>query len=221
MPAIDERHRPRVWEDVAGNAKRVKLCRRLAEHVASTGDPDVVLISGPSGIGKSTVAALMAKTAGAHPTQIKVIESGQCNIETLRQLAADYRYTSLFGGRALIIEEIHTASTGAVQFLLTFLESLPRGAIVIMTSNMKSGELFPGIYNSPFARRAHCIYFGTEGFQTHKGGMGYGAARVRDVLRAEGLDGKPDAYYMRLMKDAKNNIGAAIVAGADAAMMAD
>ncbi len=221
MPAIDERHRPRVWEDVAGNVKRVKLCRRLAERVAQTGDPDVVLISGPSGIGKSTVAALMIETVGVHPTRLTVIESGQCSIDTLRQLSADYRHSSLFGAPALLIEEVNTAKERAVQFLLTFLETLPKGSIVVMTSNLDPGELFAGVYNGPLTRRAHCIEFSTEGLRTSKGKIGPGAARVRDVLHSEGLDGKPDSYYENLMKKHNNNIGRAIVDGADKAMMED
>lgn len=220
MPSIDNRYRPRVWSDVAGNESAVRLCRMLAESVRDTGEPECALLSGPSGIGKSTVAALMASTAGAHHTQTRVIPSGDCTVDALRAVAEDYGFTSLFGSRALIIEEVDTASTAALRYLLTFLESLPRSVIVVMTSNVKPGELFAGAHCAAFARRAHPIPFTTQGLATRKGSPGPGALRVRDVMRAESLDGRPDAYYIRLLNESKGNIGMAITRAWREAMLA-
>lgn len=221
MPAIDEKHRPRTWGEVAGNERAVKLCRILAESVRDTGAPEVALLSGPSGIGKTTCALIMARTAGAHPTQITVIESGACTIDRLRDLADGFCYTSLFGARAVIIEEVDTATPAALKYLLTFLESLPRNSIVIMTSNVKPGELFAGVHQSAFGRRAHPIPFTTQGLATRKGQPGPGALRVRAVMAAEGLDGREDSYYIGLVHESHGNIGAALTRAWREAVLGD
>ena len=94
MPGIDERYRPKTWGDVAGNERAVKLCRILAESVRDTGAPEVALLTGESGIGKTTCAYIMARVAGAHLTQTHVIESGGCSIDNLRHLAEGFCYTT-------------------------------------------------------------------------------------------------------------------------------
>jgi len=221
MPAIDERYRPQSFADVAGNERAVKLCRILAESVRDTGAPEVALLTGESGIGKTTCAYIMARVAGAHLTQTHVIESGGCSIDNLRHLAEGFCYTSLFGARAIIIEEVDTATPAALKYLLTFLESLPRHSMVIMTSNIKAGELFAGVHQSAFGRRAHPIPFTTQGLATRKGGLGPGALRVRAVMAAEGLDGRDDRYYIKLVNESKGNLGMAITRAWREAVLAE
>ena len=207
---LADKYRPRTWAEVVGNEKAVKVLQRLAHRALETGDPLVALLSGPSGVGKSTCAHILARELGAHDTETTVIPSGECSIDRLRSLADDWQYSSLFGAKALIIEEINTATPAAVQFLLTFLERLPKGRVVVMTSNVRPDELFAGVYNSPFTSRAHCVDFTSQGLATRKGEPGPGALRVKRVMEQEGFDGKPVSYYVRIVNECHGNIRDAI-----------
>jgi len=207
---LADEYRPRTWAEVAGNEKAIKVLRRLAERSAKTGAPLVALLSGPSGVGKSTCAYILARELGATEAETTVIPSGECSIDRLRAIADDWQYSSLFGAKALVIEEINTASPAAVHFLLTFLERLSKRRVVIMTSNVKPGELFAGVYNSPFTSRAHCVNFTSQGLATRGGKMGPGAERVKQVMAAEGLDDRPDAHYVRVVNECHGNLRDAI-----------
>jgi len=207
---LADEYRPQTWDEVAGQEKAVRVLQRLAQRAAKTGAPLVVLLSGPSGVGKSTCAYILAQELGATDAETTVIPSGECSIDRLRALADDWQYSSLFGAKALVIEEINTASPAAVQFLLTFLERLRKRRVVVMTSNVKPGELFAGVYNSPFTSRAHCVNFTSQGLATRGGSIGPGAARVKRVMAAEELDDKPDAYYVRVVNECHGNLRDAI-----------
>lgn len=225
MPAIDEKHRPRRWADVAGNESAVKLCRMLAESVRDTGAPEVALLTGPSGVGKTTVAELMARTAGAtEEYQIERLGAhyGKIDEAHVRAIADRWAGVSLFGAAALIMDEVDEATDGAQRVLKGFLEDLPRGSIVIMTSNLEGdGELFCPLFRGPLLRRAHPIHFTTQGLATRKGAPGPAARRVQALMAAEGMDGRDPTYYVTLVHESKGNIGAAITRAWREAVLAE
>ena len=131
MAVILDRHRARIlardgWAGVVGNERSVKLTRRLAANVKATGQSDVLLLWGESGTGKSLCGALAAREAGATEAQIVEVASGQLTAEVMDRIIEDCAYTSLYGTRAFIIEEVDAGSKEARGRLLTWLERLPK-----------------------------------------------------------------------------------------------
>ncbi|MFP4055656.1 MAG: hypothetical protein ACLF0G_02170, partial [Candidatus Brocadiia bacterium] len=135
--------------------------------------------------------------------------------DRLRDIADDWQYSSLFGGKALVIEEVDTASADALAYLLTFCERLPERRIIVMTTNRKrDGFKAIGLHAAALVRRAHWVSFTTQGLATRGGQAGPGAILVKRVLGSAGWeDGKPDSYYIKLVNDSKGNLGEAILEG--------
>jgi len=227
MAVVLDRHRQRIlagprWQGVVGNEKSVRLVRRLAQNVARTGESDAILLWGESGTGKSLCAALAAREAGACEAQVDEVSSGALDVGRIDSIIAESGYTSLYGTRAYIIEEVDTGSAAAIGRLLTWLERLPKRCIVVMTSNLEPGSLLPGAHGIAFHRRVTAIKFGKDGLQTRTVGgervPGPAAELVRAVLTEEGLDGRPLEYYQGIVRKAETNIGLAIVLAYQEAM---
>ena len=223
MAAILDRHRARIlaapdgWSEIVGNEKSVKLCRHLAKQVQATGDSDAMLLWGASGTGKSLCAALMAREAGISPAMTIEVASGQWTASAADEIIDMVQRERLYGGRAVIIEEVDTGSDPAIGRLLTWLERLPRKCIVLMTSNIKPGELLPGAHGVAYHRRVTAIQFGTDGLQrtTINGERVPGPCgpMLQRVMQAEGLDGQDVDFYQKIAcnEECKSNIGLMIL----------
>ena len=208
---LADKYRPQTWADVAGNDKAIERIADLTVGAFDTGDPLVLLLTGPAGVGKSTVARLVAKTLGAHDCHVEVIPAGKCTAERVREVEEAFGHTAMFGSgwKVVIAEEVDKVSAQARSLWLTLLETMPRKCCVIFTSNTKHDELFGGI-DSPFVSRTYPVWFTTQGLATSDGKPGPGAMRLRAIAQAEGIDGKPDEYYVGLIRACKGNIRAAI-----------
>ena len=223
MAAILDRHRARIlaapdgWAEIVGNEKSVKLCKYLAGQVRTTGDSDVALLWGASGTGKSLCAALMAREAGIPESMVIEVASGDWQAEHASEVIDMVQRERLYGGRAVIIEEIDTGSGPAIGKLLTFLERLPKHCIILMTSNLKPGELLPGAHGVAYHRRVTAIQFGTDGLQrtTVNGERVPGPCgpMLQRVMQAEGLDGQDVDFYQKIAcnEECKSNIGLMIL----------
>ena len=73
MPA--DKYRPQTWAEVVGNDKAIEKLSDLTVQAFDTGDPLVLLLAGPPGVGKSTVARLVAKTQGADECHVEHVSS--------------------------------------------------------------------------------------------------------------------------------------------------
>ena len=212
---LADRYRPQTWAEVVGNDKAIERIADLIVNAFEAGDPLVLLLTGPAGVGKSTVARLVARTLGADPCHIDVIPGGRCTADRVREVEDTMNHTVLFGSgwKIVIVEEIDklppAAAPHVINLFLTLLESLPKQCCVIFTSNTKPDELFGGI-GSPFVSRSYPVWFTTQGLATNDGKPGPGAQRLRWIAQQEGIDGKPDSYYVALIRSCKGNIRAAI-----------
>ena len=129
LPAIDEREveaslRPRRLDEFVGQPKvREQLQLVLESALRRNRPPDHVLLSGPPGLGKTSLAVIIAAELGA-PIRVT---SGPA-IERAGDLAA--LLTSLGEGEVLFIDEIHRIARPAEELLYMAMEDFRVDVIV-------------------------------------------------------------------------------------------
>ena len=224
------------WDAVYGNDRALKLCRAMTERAVASGDSLVSVLAGPSGVGKSLTAGLMSGAWGAFGRDCHEIESKTFDVSEARALKDACTGRKLYYPPiAIVIEEADTATSNALASLLTILERLNPGVLVVLTTNLDrlAFEALP--YGNALTRRAHWVDF--ERPQATKNGGTEPAPIInalRNALQVAGLDGQPDEWYMPFLRgvgcavrnrnskgDAEGlNIGKAILAAAEAAILA-
>ena len=205
---LHDKYRPNDWTDLVGQDKAVAIARRIIERPGFDRGAFFIDCAGSnnSGTGKSSLASVIASTL-ADPffiTQIpgaKLDKAAVADIERTAYLcswSADKPY------RVWIVNEAHAVTQGAVDLLLTFLETLPRHCVVILTTTRQpDAELF-GTDNGPLYSRCHCLRLTNQGLAEPF------ARRVKSIAQAEGLDGQPIEKYLALIRDCKNNMRRAL-----------
>lgn len=114
---LDQTLRPNTWDEYVGQAKTKENLRILLTAARERGHAaEHVLLYGPPGLGKTTLANLIAKTLG---TNMRTT-SGPA-IERVGDLAAIL--TNLSPGDVLFIDEIHRLSKSIEEVLYPAMES--------------------------------------------------------------------------------------------------
>jgi len=114
------KYRPRTFKEVYGHEVQIQaLEKALASRRAHT-----FLLTGPSGVGKTTIARIIANKLNCNPSYIfEVDAASNTGIDAMRNIAEVMRYQPIGDqGQAAIVDEVHALSRQAFQSLLKALE---------------------------------------------------------------------------------------------------
>lgn len=134
---LHERFRPSTWDDVVGQDHAKAAIDAVRETQGLGGQS--FWISGPSGVGKTTIAKLIAHEI-AEDWFIREMDAGELTANELRDIERGLQLTALGkGGRALIINEAHGLRPDVIRLMLVVLERL-RGHVVVIFTTTTAGE---------------------------------------------------------------------------------
>lgn len=153
---LAEKHRPKIFDDVIGQDRVIAGTRWMLDHSENAAGPSI-LYTGPSGSGKTTLAECAATYWGITELDRWRIESAECDVARLRELAADCQtYGSGPTSRKLyLVDEIHTLTQRAKDRLLSLLENLPAHVLFVGTTteeNWCEPTLFSRFSRFPLAK---------------------------------------------------------------------
>lgn len=119
------RHRPVTLDGVIGQSSTVKALQNL---LSSRSRPHSYLFTGPSGVGKTTIARILATECNVHPVGVIEIDAAtHSGIDAMKQVK-DMAATPGFGmnvSKLLILDECHSLSKQAWQSWLKIIEEPP------------------------------------------------------------------------------------------------
>jgi DNA polymerase III subunit gamma/tau len=151
MSELNDKYRPQVFEDVLGQElASAYLSRRVKEK-----KPRNVLIYGPWGVGKTTLASIYAKALYCErpsETGSPCCECTRCHdfdsqgignyfelnaathsgIETIKDLQDTIRHYPLDGWWVIVMDEVHNTSPKGFEALLKTLEQPPSSAVFVL-----------------------------------------------------------------------------------------
>lgn len=136
--------KPHSPEDIVGPAS--KIARKLlakASKVKNNGrNPLKILLYGPPGVGKTTIAEMIAAELGDSQWGIEETNGKLVTIETVKSWMHQLAYGNMFSDWSVkIVNEMDRCSRDAQDLLLSYLDKLPPGRAFIGTSNLDLSQL--------------------------------------------------------------------------------
>lgn len=151
---LSERMRPSTFEGMVGQKHLVGPGSSLRKAF-QTGHPFSVILWGPPGSGKTTLARIMAKEAGYPFRSFSAVTSG---IKDLREVVAEAEKSYALTGRPtiLFVDEIHRFNKAQQDGFLPYVE---RGVIVLVgaTTQNPSFEIIPPLLSRARVLTLHSL----------------------------------------------------------------
>jgi len=120
---LTDKYRPRRWDEVVCHAAEV----RALTNALKTGSTRAFLFTGPSGVGKTTLARLAAAQVGCKGDLLEIDAATYTGVDEMRAVTATLSYRPLGVGavKGVIVDEFHAVSKNSAQSLLKILEEPP------------------------------------------------------------------------------------------------
>jgi DNA polymerase III delta prime subunit len=183
------KYQPKQISEIAGQPRAVRFIQATVDAAADTGEPVALVLSGSSGVGKTTAAWAIARALGCDIENdvlggVLEIASGEQDGKAVKDMAATLRLRPFTGSgwRVAIVNEADAMTKQAELVWLDVLENLPPKVAVVFTTN--SVEHLSG----RFLSRCHVVKFEGKGEESEKAV----AALVRKVLKAEKVKAPAD-----------------------------
>lgn len=147
MVEFYKKHRPTTLNEVVGQEKAVRLIR---DKLKSKSIPHAILLAGPSGVGKTTLARIIANELGCAGLDFCEINCAVVDaMDTIREIQKAV-YIAPMGGkcRVWLLDEIQSLSRApfAQQGLLKILEETPQKSY-LMLATTDPNKVIPTVRN--------------------------------------------------------------------------
>lgn len=197
---LHEQYRPSAWADVVGQDKVVAKVKGLAKRGLAG---RAFWIAGQSGTGKTTIARLIANDV-ADDLAMCELDATALTVSDLVGIEREMQYTALGTkqGRAYIVNEAHGLRKPVIRQLLVLLERLPQHVVVIFTTTIDGQESLFEDCDDANPLLSRCIRLDLS----RRGVAEPFAARAKEIAEREGLDGRPMAQYLELVRQHRNNL---------------
>lgn len=208
MRSLFERYAPETWDDLIGHPQVKRAVAAMKKSGGLGGR--VFYVSGPSGVGKSSIARLIAREV-ADEWNIQFIDAGPLTttrVLNIEESLATYGIGEK-NGRAVIVNEVHALRADALRQMLTCFED---GRVknhccwILTTTSAGQQMLLDGIDADPLLSR--CVCWKLEAFRY----INEFAKRAQEIAEAEGLGGAEFSEYVALAKRVKCNFRALLSA---------
>jgi DNA polymerase-3 subunit gamma/tau len=201
-----EKYRPKNWSEVVGQGKALATIERLrGRGIAGR----AYWISGKSGVGKTTIAKLLAQEI-ADPLNVEEFDAAELTPARIKELERGSYCTRLGDkpGVAYLVNEAHGMRSDAVRQLLVTLERIPGHAVWVFTTTKAGQEsLFADEADAhPLISRCQVLTLAERDLAKPF------AERARIIAQQEGLDGQPVEAYVRLVNEHRANFRAVLQA---------
>lgn len=151
IQALADRHRPEQFEEVVGQNAAITSLRGVIER----GDSQQFLFTGPSGVGKTTLAKIVAAEMGVLPRDVMSFSAAEkSGVDDMRAVLETARYSPFGEGmvRAIIVDEAQGLSKQAWDSLLTATEQPPEHVVWFLCSTNEAK--IPATIKTRFTRFA-------------------------------------------------------------------
>jgi putative ATPase len=130
-------YKPTTAADFIGPANKVAhLMATKVPRLKEAGGFFAAIFHGPPGTGKSALCGAVASWLTSHAIAVETINGQSVTVDKVREWKDSLRMTSMFSDwRAIVIEEVDSASKQAMTQMLTLFDDKPKNVAFLMTTN--------------------------------------------------------------------------------------